>query len=56
MMDVDFTAAVPPPPPHSPLPGMPDGIRLTRDCKVPRTIVVTSLCPPGMVRPAGAEW
>lgn len=43
--------------PPSPLPGTPgDGIRLTRDCKAPRTIVVTGLCPAGMQRPAGVEW
>lgn len=51
MMDVDAST----PPPH--LPGQPgDGIRLTRDCKTPRTVVVTGLCPAGMQRPAGAEW
>ncbi len=51
MMDVD--APVPPPR----LPGMlGDGIRLTRDCKTPRTVVVTGLCPAGMQRPDGAQW
>ena len=47
MMDVDGA----PPAAPTPQPGTPgDGIRLTRDCKTPRTVVVTGLCPAGMQR------
>jgi hypothetical protein len=46
MMDVDPTSTT-----TTPLPGTPgDSIRLTRDCKTPRTVVVTDLCPAGMER------
>jgi len=57
MMDVDAAAAATTASPLHHLPGQPgDGIRLTRDCKTPRTVVVTGLCPAGMQRQAGAEW